>query len=166
MSCGGHYADSCSGCPQGNGASWCNNDCFWSNGRCISAAGGANQDHEVLRNTYREMRKVNPSLRQDSSLEKAAQSVKRCVYSHDHHKSADNLVNWNGGVIISCATRDGCTENSSNWSRYDPLQTWREFAGRTDHWSYIMNADRVGCSATKNGATPGGICLWCYVGKD
>ena len=112
------------------------------------------------------MKKVNPSIRQDYNLEKAAQSVRRCVYDHDHHKSADNLVNWNGGVIISCATPDGCTENSSNWSRYDPLQTWREFAGRTDHWSYIMNADRVGCSATKNGAAPGGVCLWCYLGRD
>ena len=29
--CGGHKADTCSDCPQGNGASWCNGDCQWSN---------------------------------------------------------------------------------------------------------------------------------------
>jgi len=35
VSCGGHYADSCSDCPQGNGASWCNGDCIWYNDQCI-----------------------------------------------------------------------------------------------------------------------------------
>ena len=34
VSCGNHNADSCSGCPQGNGASWCNGDCEWQNGDC------------------------------------------------------------------------------------------------------------------------------------
>ena len=24
-----HSADSCSGCPQGNGPAWCNKDCEW-----------------------------------------------------------------------------------------------------------------------------------------
>ena len=37
MSCGGHYASSCQDCPQGNGASWCNGDCNWSNNQCVSA---------------------------------------------------------------------------------------------------------------------------------
>merc|ERR1712193_223152 len=27
--CGGHFALSCSECPQGNGADWCNGDCSW-----------------------------------------------------------------------------------------------------------------------------------------
>lgn len=27
--CGGHFASGCSGCPQGNGAVWCNGDCTW-----------------------------------------------------------------------------------------------------------------------------------------
>ena len=34
VSCGGHYAISCSECPQGNGASWCNGDCEWLNEEC------------------------------------------------------------------------------------------------------------------------------------
>lgn len=34
VSCGSHNAISCSGCPQGNGASWCNGDCEWLNEEC------------------------------------------------------------------------------------------------------------------------------------
>ena len=30
VSCGNHRASSCAKCPQGNGAVWCNGDCFWS----------------------------------------------------------------------------------------------------------------------------------------
>ena len=30
VSCGNHRAFSCAKCPQGNGAVWCNGDCFWS----------------------------------------------------------------------------------------------------------------------------------------
>lgn len=29
VSCGGHTANSCEECPQGNGAAWCNGDCKW-----------------------------------------------------------------------------------------------------------------------------------------
>ena len=35
VSCGGHFAESCPDCPQGNGASWCNGDCKWLSGQCI-----------------------------------------------------------------------------------------------------------------------------------
>lgn len=34
VSCGGHRAASCKDCPQGNGAGWCNGDCFWKEGKC------------------------------------------------------------------------------------------------------------------------------------
>ena len=33
--CGRHHAKSCAGCPQGNGATWCNNDCQWVGMKCI-----------------------------------------------------------------------------------------------------------------------------------
>ena len=33
--CGGHTAKTCSDCPQGNGAGWCNGDCVWLNGECV-----------------------------------------------------------------------------------------------------------------------------------
>ena len=33
--CGNHNAASCEYCPQGNGASWCNGDCKWSNNQCV-----------------------------------------------------------------------------------------------------------------------------------
>ena len=36
VSCGNHVAPSCTECPRGNGASWCNGDCIWSNEQCIS----------------------------------------------------------------------------------------------------------------------------------
>ena len=39
VSCGGHYAPTCSDCPQGNGAAWCNGDCVWSNNECVKAGG-------------------------------------------------------------------------------------------------------------------------------
>ena len=35
VSCGQHNAGSCAGCPQGNGASWCNGDCQWIDDQCI-----------------------------------------------------------------------------------------------------------------------------------
>jgi len=34
VSCGGHYAQSCADCPQGNGAAWCNGECTWINNQC------------------------------------------------------------------------------------------------------------------------------------
>merc|ERR1712243_155755 len=34
VSCGGHKADTCSGCPQGRGAEWCNGDCDWCQNSC------------------------------------------------------------------------------------------------------------------------------------
>ena len=36
VSCGGHSAATCADCPKGNGASWCNGDCYWVNGQCLS----------------------------------------------------------------------------------------------------------------------------------
>ena len=36
MSCGGHDAATCSECPQGHGASWCNGECEWKNEECVS----------------------------------------------------------------------------------------------------------------------------------
>ena len=35
VSCGGHSAESCADCPQGNGAVWCQGDCKWINDECI-----------------------------------------------------------------------------------------------------------------------------------
>ena len=35
VDCGSHEAKTCADCPQGNGPSWCNGQCMWSNGECI-----------------------------------------------------------------------------------------------------------------------------------
>lgn len=34
--CGGHHAEDCAGCPQGNGASWCNGECKWAGNKCLT----------------------------------------------------------------------------------------------------------------------------------
>ena len=36
VSCGGHQANTCAECPQGNGAGWCNGDCVWESGSCVA----------------------------------------------------------------------------------------------------------------------------------
>jgi len=35
VNCGGHLAEACNECPQGNGADWCNGECRWRDGRCV-----------------------------------------------------------------------------------------------------------------------------------
>ena len=39
VNCGNHKATSCTDCPEGNGAVWCNGDCQWVNGQCQSKWG-------------------------------------------------------------------------------------------------------------------------------
>lgn len=34
VSCGGHFAETCTACPMGKGRSWCNGDCGWAFGGC------------------------------------------------------------------------------------------------------------------------------------
>ena len=34
VNCGGHTANTCQDCPQGNGRWWCNGECKWSNDQC------------------------------------------------------------------------------------------------------------------------------------
>merc|ERR1712048_1041328 len=36
VNCGGHRASNCASCPQGNGAGWCNGDCYWGSGQCLN----------------------------------------------------------------------------------------------------------------------------------
>merc|ERR1712048_1455669 len=36
VNCGGHTASNCASCPQGNGAGWCNGDCYWGSGQCLN----------------------------------------------------------------------------------------------------------------------------------
>ena len=38
VNCGDHQANTCSECPQGNGAGWCNGDCVWESGSCVAAS--------------------------------------------------------------------------------------------------------------------------------
>jgi len=35
IDCGGHFVDSCSACPQGQGRLWCNGDCIWHRDECV-----------------------------------------------------------------------------------------------------------------------------------
>ena len=40
VDCGSHEAKTCAECPQGNGPSWCNGQCIWSNEECIDSDRG------------------------------------------------------------------------------------------------------------------------------
>jgi len=42
VNCGGHSASNCASCPQGNGAAWCNGDCHWDSGQCLSLSQASN----------------------------------------------------------------------------------------------------------------------------
>ena len=35
VSCGNHEAASCTECPKGNGAGWCNGVCMWQHNECV-----------------------------------------------------------------------------------------------------------------------------------
>ena len=35
VSCGHHFATSCTECPQGHGAEWCNGECVWKSNECV-----------------------------------------------------------------------------------------------------------------------------------
>ena len=69
------------------------------------------QDNEVLRNTYRDLRKVNPGLKRNESLENIVQSSQTCnIYRHEDHRDVDEKIK--GGrrtAVISCTSTDqGC----------------------------------------------------------
>ena len=69
---------------------------FSGSGTCGSVS--SDQDAEVLRNAYRDLKKVN-GITVDCNLQKAAQSVKQCVWNHSQHKGADKLVSYGGGLV-------------------------------------------------------------------
>ena len=70
VSCGQHNAGSCAGCPQGNGASWCNGDCQWIDDQCIKKSEEEENlsweiDYDALLKEIDEMEK--PALKQTSN---------------------------------------------------------------------------------------------------
>ena len=48
VSCGNHEAATCSECPQGNGAAWCNGDCTWQDDECVSPGEYIALDVEII----------------------------------------------------------------------------------------------------------------------
>jgi len=44
VNCGDHSAPTCEDCPQGNGKTWCNQDCHWRNGECRIKGDGGDSD--------------------------------------------------------------------------------------------------------------------------
>ena len=48
VDCGSHEAKTCADCPQGNGPSWCNGQCMWSNGECIDIGITTGKDNFFL----------------------------------------------------------------------------------------------------------------------
>ena len=48
VSCGNHQAATCSECPQGNGAAWCNGDCEWQGDECVPSGEQKALDLEIF----------------------------------------------------------------------------------------------------------------------
>jgi len=71
VNCGNHDAPTCAECPQGNGASWCNGECAWSDqegGICqleqpnVSLKGTKENEQFVIFRTYRDSSWKNKPL--------------------------------------------------------------------------------------------------------
>jgi len=123
----------------------------------------ASQDSTVLRNTYNQLTGWNRNLQKDTAMEKEAQSL-GCVRTHADHlgsKQDDRAAMGKRKIayIIACSPY-GCTEDATNWSREKPAQIWKEYKDVTRHYSHIINNNRVGCSAEKEGRT---FCVFCYL---
>ena len=129
-------------------------------------AGRSQQDKFVLRNTYNQLRGFNSHLIKDKTLEKLAQKHS-CVRYHRDHTSTDDAavsIYHNIEMIIACG--GGCSEQLSNWSREKPASIWYEHRHQTNHFSYIMKNNRMGCSAAKKGSGKNAEwCVFCYLAK-
>ena len=53
VSCGAHKSRSCDQCPQGNGASWCNDHCEWRDEQCVRSSKVKNLHPDYFRITQR-----------------------------------------------------------------------------------------------------------------
>mmetsp|Transcript_62451 Transcript_62451/g.195776 ORF Transcript_62451/g.195776 Transcript_62451/m.195776 type:complete len:310 (+) Transcript_62451:3-932(+) len=64
VTCGAHQAKTCAECPQGNGPSWCNSDCTWIFGQCVS-----NKASERLKQRRKKGQKCCSGIREWNSLQ-------------------------------------------------------------------------------------------------
>ena len=87
------------------------------------------QDNEVLRNTYRDLQKVNPGLKRNESLEKIVQSSQTCnIYRHEDHRDVDEKIKGGKMAVISCTSTDqGCRRGPGSGIPNDPLKVYLRF---------------------------------------
>ena len=54
VSCGGHFAQKCEDCPQGNGRMWCNGDCLWddNSNSCVARPKHTHPDYSIIIQEY------------------------------------------------------------------------------------------------------------------
>merc|ERR1711915_530219 len=126
----------------------------------ILVSGYSRQDKYVLRNLYSQLSGYNPNLRKSKALESLAQKHS-CVRRHSDHRSTDKKalnLHYNYGAIIACV--DGCSEESSNWSRKSPASIFHQYRYKTGHYSQIKNNNLFGCSAAMQS---GEWCIFCYL---
>ena len=89
----------------------------------------------------------------DYSLENFAQS-QGCVRTHADHSEGPSV-----GHIIACV--GGCQYGPRwSWSKDYPVQTFYDYRKITPHFNMIMEHNRVGCSAEKEGNT---YCVYCVL---
>jgi len=108
--CGGHTAPDCAGCPQGNGASWCNGDCKWQNEDCVRsedastfryAASKTTWEQELLsfriglRFMERALGRYTTSIAEDEALlEKGGFSDPRIQYMVILRRDEKEVLTW------------------------------------------------------------------------
>ena len=86
------------------------------------------QDNEVLRNTYRDLQKVNTGLKRNESLEKMVQSSQTCnIYRHEDHRDVDEKIKGGWTAVISCASIEGCRRGPGSGIPNDPLKVYLRF---------------------------------------
>ena len=124
------------------------------------------QDKNVLKRAYDQIQGWNYNMKIDKKLEEYAQS-QGCVKKHSDHGWPEPAGYANAN-IIACV--GGCKYGyPSSWDKNYPVQTFfnhrRGNDGgytETDHFTYILQYNRVGCSAVKEGNT---YCVYCVLGE-
>lgn len=193
VSCGVHSAASCDLCPQGHGASWCNGNCAWDNGRCVAKASNPVRTEGVAmmainrHNSYRKSGAVNTggNIKWHTSLNTIAENyITRygcnARRGNSIHKPKNDLV-----LDRACWAMNGVSgENKGDRTKEDLVPN-RILKGWIDEKKHLVNgkcndfkacghyetafqtATDVGCAITYCGSNHKNLyelrCVYCIV---
>jgi len=141
VSCGGHSASTCSDCPRGNGASWCNGDCTWKRNRCIpkGSSGSSAYAKQMLNdhNFYR-ARHNAPRMSLDSSLNAAAQSYAEKLASQGTLVHSSNGDGENLGITCDNQPEKQTTSWYNENKYYDYYNGVSATGDATGHFTQVV----------------------------